>query len=166
MRIGFSGVALALFFANASSLACSCPSMAAPMAGEAQSAWTERVWLERLKRPYSKHVFIGTVEENIGWYRAMTERKGQWPVKLSAIEVLTGSPPPNGTVFHNNSCGANAPVGSKIVVLTDDSFDIGMCNIERLEAGQTELLRKLVLQIRSAPGVQKENKPPAPVKHE
>lgn len=147
MRIAFSiSTTLIALLAHTNVLACSCSSAPPPKPGEAHDAWTARIWSERLKDPQLKNVFFAHVKENIGWHRAMTENKGQWPLKLAAVEVLAGSAPPDGRVFNQNNCGANAPVGSKIVVRTDDSFQVSMCGVDLLDAEQESVLRKLAGQ--------------------
>jgi hypothetical protein len=133
MRIAASIFATLALLAHTSALACSCGSMPPPLPGEKPGAWTARVWSERLKDPQLKNVFFARVKENIGW-----------PLKLAAVEVLAGGAPPGGLVFNQNNCGANAPVGSKIVVRTDDSFQVSMCGVDLLDAEQERGLRKLV----------------------
>lgn len=114
---------------SAQALACSCV-IPAPMAGERNDAYVARRWTFNLNPTQFSNVFIATVTENIGRYLAMTERDGDWPLKLTDVEILAGRAPPDGVVHNDNSCWAFAPVGSRIVVRTDDKFIVGMCTVD------------------------------------
>jgi hypothetical protein len=131
-----------LAFASFPVLACSCVALA-PMAGESESDSQLRAWVFKVKSPWVRNVFIGTVEENPGRTWSLTEGKGKWPMRLAKFEVLSGKAPADGLVQNNNACWAVAPVGARIVAYTDDSYSITMCNVDRLDTLPTAVLREI-----------------------
>lgn len=130
MRLA-SAIAACATLASAQATACSC-SIPPPIAGEGHEAYLIRRWTLYLDPARFNNVFMATVAENLGRHHAMTTRDGAWPVRLADVDVLAGRAPSDGVIHNNNSCWAHAPVGSKILVRTDDSFQVGLCTVDQL----------------------------------
>jgi hypothetical protein len=143
MRVAASVVATLTALLSAQAIACSCATLA-PMANEGSDAFLARSWASKLNPEISSNVFIATVAQNIGRFRAMTERDGDWPLELTDVEVLAGRAPPGSVVHNNNSCWARAPVASRIVVRTDESFAVSMCTVDLLADVPTKILKETV----------------------